>query len=70
MDHPTGAGQLYAPPSETGSVVELPITLGDPMKRFTRRSANIFSDAEYQEVKAPLVLGIAKLIEARGITKA
>ena len=39
------------------------------MKRVTRRSGNILADADDHDMKARLVLGIAKLIEARGLTK-
>ena len=40
------------------------------MKRATRRSKNIFhDDADNQEVKARLALGIAQLIEANGLTQ-
>ena len=39
------------------------------MKRVTRRSGNILADADDHDMKARLGLGIAKLIEARGLTK-
>ena len=44
------------------------------MKRVTRSSGNIFADvgirnAGDQEIKARLVLGLAKLIEAKGLTQ-
>ena len=44
------------------------------MRRVTRSSGNIFADvgirdAGDQEIKARLVLGLAKLIEAKGLTQ-
>ncbi len=39
------------------------------MKRVTRRSGNILADADDHDMKARLVLGIAKLIEARDLTQ-